>query len=275
MGPSRSTLAVSLPLLVISAFGLSGCSPSPGPSVRMGEEPTTAEEESVTVELVRGDHAGRRYTARVPADGSEPVPVILALHPYGGTVPQAQNTFGLDVPAAAAGFATVYPSGPGKSWNAGSCCGEAAAEDRDDVGFLEAVVDDLAARYDVDTERVYVTGFSNGAMMAYRLACESDVAAAIAPVGGAVMTDCTEPDPLPVLHIHGTADGVVPPDGSEGTSGIDPQLTVEEGAALLAGGDEPEVVLLDGLDHTWPNAHRTDGAYEAQQEIVSFFAAQP
>ncbi|MBL0888485.1 alpha/beta hydrolase family esterase [Myceligenerans indicum] len=278
MRPLRSTLAALLPVLAAGVLGLAGCSSTAGDGGATDASSRSAagpDGESVTVELTGGEFDGRSYEVVVPAGVDEPFPVILALHPHGGNASQARAAFGLDGPAAAQGFATVYPSGPGESWNAGDCCGEAAEEDRDDVGFLEAVVDDLAGRFDVDTDRVYVTGFSNGAMMTYRLACESDVAAAIAPVSGVVVTDCPDPLPLPVLHIHGKADDVVPADGSEGSGGLVPRLSAARSAELLAGDQEHEVVLLDGIDHSWPDARRTDGAYDAPQEIVAFFAALP
>ncbi len=89
--------------------------------------------------------------------------------------------------AAAQGIAVAYPDGIGGSWNAGGCCGQAEADDLDDVGFILALVDELVASYSIDPDRVYLTGFSNGGLLAYRLACESDRFAAIAPVGATLV----------------------------------------------------------------------------------------
>ncbi len=112
------------------------------------------------------------------------------------------------------GFLTVYPAGTGGlagrllTWNSGTCCGPAQEAGSDDVGFVRALLDDLAARTPVDRSRVYATGLSNGAMMAYRLAVEApDVVAAIAPVAGAMALESFEPArPVPILHIHSVDD---------------------------------------------------------------------
>src|SRR5262249_51407591 len=129
----------------------------------------------------------------------------------------------LDGVADREGFVTVYPDGTGPfgdrlhMWNSGACCGSAQWAAVDDVGFLLAVMDDVATRTPVDPTRVYVTGLSNGGMMAYRLAAEaSDRIAAIAPVAGsraAVLDDAVRV--MPVMHVHSVDDPVVPFAGGE------------------------------------------------------------
>ena len=57
-------------------------------------------------------------------------------------------------------------------------------KDVDDVGFIEAVVAEIGTGLELDRQRIFATGMSNGGIMAYRLACESDLFAAIAPVAG-------------------------------------------------------------------------------------------
>jgi polyhydroxybutyrate depolymerase len=78
----------------------------------------------------------------------------------------------------------------------------------DDVGFSIAVIDDVARRMVLDQRRVYATGHSNGAMMAYRLGAErADRIAAIAPVAGAYNLATFAPSrPVSVLHIHSVDD---------------------------------------------------------------------
>jgi polyhydroxybutyrate depolymerase len=69
----------------------------------------------------------------------------------------------------------AFPEGSGRSllsWTAGDCCGEAREHGVDDVGFVVAVLGDVARHWPLDRTRVYVTGHSNGAMMAYRVAAE-------------------------------------------------------------------------------------------------------
>jgi len=108
----------------------------------------------------------------------------------------------------------VYPDGSGRlgrrllTWNAGGCCGYAASQNVNDVAFTLAVVRDVARNVSIDPARVYATGHSNGAMMAYRLATEaSERVAAIAPVAGAMQIASFLPArEVPVLHVHSVDD---------------------------------------------------------------------
>jgi polyhydroxybutyrate depolymerase len=88
----------------------------------------------------------------------------------------------------------------------------------DDVSFIKALLDDLAQDFRLDAQRVCVTGMSNGAIMAYRLASElSDRIAAIAPVAGTMATETCEPKrQVPVIRFHGTMDEFVPIAGGIG-----------------------------------------------------------
>jgi len=162
----------------------------------------------------------RRYVVHMPlhADGKTPLPLVLAFHDGGGTAQGQKRWSGLDAVADREGFLAVYPDGTARgggrqlTWNAGACCGYAQAQHVDDVGFVVAVLGDLAARTPVDRTRVYATGMSNGAMLAYRLAVEaSDRIAAIAPVAGAMVVDAFAPTrPMPVMHVHSIDDPRAP-----------------------------------------------------------------
>ena len=104
----------------------------------------------------------------------------------------------------------------------GSCgqCGWASCND--DVGFLKRLVTDVSGKFRVDSERIYITGFSNGAMMANRIACEaSDLFAAVALVGGRVEPgfECMPQNALPLLQINGGKDSAVPFDGRPSDGG--------------------------------------------------------
>jgi len=114
--------------------------------------------------------------------------------------------------------ADAFPCPP----ECGNCgqCGWASCND--DVGFLEALVARVVRGFAVDEERFYVSGFSNGAMMAHRMACEApELFAAAALVGGRVEPgfECTPATPLPLLQINGGNDDVVPFDGRVSESG--------------------------------------------------------
>ncbi len=173
--------------------------------------------------LAPGDHAFtlrhgglvRRYVVHVPARPHALPAVMLALHGGGGSGAQFKEENGLDAVADREGFLAVYPDGTGPlrnrllTWNAGpDCCGQAAARNVDDVGFLARLLDDLASRTGYDRGRVYVTGHSNGAMMAYRFAAErADLVAAVVAVGGTMMVDASRPSrPVAVLDIHSVDD---------------------------------------------------------------------
>jgi polyhydroxybutyrate depolymerase len=170
----------------------------------------------------------RTYVVQAPPglDPQKPAPVVLALHGATMTGPLMAWFSGLNAKADAAGFIVVYPNGTGRRssyfWNAGNCCGEAAQNNVDDVAFIRAVLDDLATAYRIDQKRVFATGMSNGAMMAYRLASElSDRIAAVAPVAGTMACgECHPTRPVPVLHIHGTEDEYVPFGGGKGAKSI-------------------------------------------------------
>jgi polyhydroxybutyrate depolymerase len=175
--------------------------------------------------LAAGDHErvlsheglDRRHWIHVPA-GLEPgrqAPVVLALHPFASTPRMMMRLSGLSTLADAKGFIVVYPSGTGppalRNWNEGGMRGKRV----DDVAYIGRVLDDVESLLPVDRRRVYATGMSNGAMMCYRLASElSTRIAAIAPVAGTMaIPEITATRPVPVLHIHGSADRIVPFDG--------------------------------------------------------------
>lgn len=171
-------------------------------------------------------HGGRDRVAyvHVPPTGTAPRPVVLNLH-GGGSEARAHRDYArMDEAADRHGFVAAYPNGtgPGKdrllTWNAGTCCGSAAAEGVDDVGFLLALVDEIGRHTEIDPTRVYATGLSNGAMMAYRLAAEaSERIAAIAPVAGSMMLAHFAPArPVPVIHFHSVDDGRAPYAGGLG-----------------------------------------------------------
>jgi polyhydroxybutyrate depolymerase len=169
-----------------------------------------------TFHSMKFDGVTRDYIVHLPPSwkpGGPALPVVLALHGGGGSATQMESGYGLDAYADRYGMIVVYPDGDagliGKlhTWNAGACCGRAKKENSDDSGFIAAVIDAVVRDYGASIRHVFVTGHSNGAMMAYRLACDiPEKIAAIAPVGGQSVYGCPHPKPVPVLHIHGTED---------------------------------------------------------------------
>lgn len=168
--------------------------------------------------LPPGDHSisfgERSYILHVPPQ-LEPRPaLVLNFHGGGGHAAAHQKYARMDALADREGFLVVYPEGTGPleaqlhTWNAGGCCGSAVRDNVDDVGYVRKLLLDLSRRQAYDPARVYVTGLSNGAMMAYRLAAElSDRIAAIAPVAGVIAVDrFPTARPVPVMHIHSVDD---------------------------------------------------------------------
>ena len=173
----------------------------------------------------------RHYSVFVPSSVAPgtPLPVILALHGGGGSARNQASVSLLNELAESRKILVAYPEGRGvfQTFNAGSCCGFAQTNSIDDVAYVRAVLDDIIARDGIDTDRIYATGFSNGAMMSHRLACEmADRLAGIAAVSGASgefdldlnqFYACSPARPVPILHVHATNDRDYPLAGGVGT----------------------------------------------------------
>lgn len=171
--------------------------------------------------LGAGDHslslmvAGttRRFLVHVPPGAPTARAVVMAFHGGGGNAAQYKSLTAFDAHADRYGYVVVYPDGTGtgaNSWNAGGCCSTALATNALDVAFGRAIVGDLLSRGVLDPARLYVTGHSNGAMMAHRFAAEaSDLVAAAAPYAGAPYFSASTfapAQPVPILHIHSVDD---------------------------------------------------------------------
>lgn len=165
---------------------------------------------------LRHDGRERRYLLHVPppAASGEAPPLLVVLHGGGGHAEQVRENTGLAELGVRAGYVVVFPDGTGPTarrlltWNSGGIPVSAVERDVDDVGFLKALVKDVAARTAVDPQRVFATGHSNGGMMCHRLAREgADTFTGIAVVSGAMnFTAADATNPIPVLLLHGTAD---------------------------------------------------------------------
>ena len=244
-----------------------------------------------------------RPASAPPASG---YPLVVMLHGGFGSGAQAEATYGWDERADAAGFVVAYPDGINRAWNGGGCCGLPAREGVDDVAFIEAMVARIAAEVAVDPARIYATGMSNGAIMTYRLACESDLFAAVAPVAGNQLTSCSEAKPVSLLHIHGADDTQVRLDGSRG-AGVariaGPPLAqvleqwrvrdscrafqsstaaeVTTSVATCPQGRTVEWIVVAGAGHQWPGsagkgypgADPPSSALSATDTIWDFFAS--
>jgi polyhydroxybutyrate depolymerase len=158
-------------------------------------------------------------------------PIIVVLSGIAATASDEARRDGF-VPYAAAGLAElVYPVGYEESWNAGGCCGKAAAHDVNDVAFLKALVPKVDPGHE---HPIYLVGYSNGGRMAYRMACsapglfDGTAVAKAMPDPGCVVTR-----PLTFLQIDALNDPAVPfKPGDKGRE--TPAATVEVGRLRIA-----------------------------------------
>ena len=203
--------------------------------------------------------ASRTFSVYRPQGLADAAPLVVMLHGGFGNGAQAERAYHWDSEADNGHFLVAYPDGLNRAWNAGTCCGEPARANTDDVGFLTAMVGAIGQQIPLDRTRIYVTGMSNGAMMALRLGCQTDTFAAIAPVAGTLLTDCSQARPTSVLQIHGTADDRVPYNGGPGK-------------AFAANGnprvDGPSVESVNatwrGIDACGPPTSSTNGSLTTQ-----------
>jgi polyhydroxybutyrate depolymerase len=251
----------------------------------------------------------RTYIVHLPTGVEHPLALVLNLHGHGGTARGQEALTHYDAVADADGFAVVYPEGIDRSWADGRGTSEADQRGIDDVGFLSTLAAKLVRDYGIDPGHVFATGFSNGAMMTQRLACEhADVFAAVAPVAGTLGTNvaCAPSRPVAVVEIHGTADQIVPfgggivhgPGGPATVVGAeamserwrlvddcqgDPIQDVLPGNATEVQrftasrcADRTAVVLMqvDGGGHRWPGGRRSSPTAAEGRTRQSFDAAE-
>jgi len=188
--------------------------------------------EETAYNLDRPEYGNRTFWGYVPTSykSGTSVPLVFAFHGLGDDCHRFGHETGMVNKAEAEGFILAYPCGtPGgffaleTAWNAGTCCMEGSKVD--DIMFARDIVEFFSSRFSIDSNRVFSSGFSNGAFMTETLLCNSsDVFKAGASVSGTVVV---YPGNLPglancdtehaevgqfrsLLHIHGTLDPVVP-----------------------------------------------------------------
>lgn len=252
----------------------------------------------------------RTYILYVPAiyNSNNPTPLVFNFHGYTSNANSQMYYGDFRAIADTANFIIVHPMGTldGNNqpyWNSGW------GGTVDDIGFTNALLDTLSTIYNINQERVYSTGMSNGGFMSYTLACSlSNRIAAIASVTGTMNTNqsltCSPIHPMPVMEIHGTADGTVPYNGSTGMSSIANTLnywvTFNQTNSSPVFSNVPNINTVDGCTaehyvyengtngvevehykiinggHTWPGAPVAVGVtnydFNASEKIWQFFA---
>lgn len=183
-----------------------------------------------TMQSLESGGRTRTYLLHLPPAiaARNPLPLVILLHGGGGNGPGAARMSNVSVTADREGFAVVYPNGTGifpnalLTWNAGNCCAYAQNNNVDDVEFLKALIERLTTTLPIDRRRLFITGISNGGMMAYRAGCElADSIAAMAPVAGAQGVEtCRPSDAVSLIVFHGTEDQHVLYEGGQTRSRI-------------------------------------------------------
>lgn len=300
MAPVRLILVAAL--FVSAALAFAGCSskgdgsssPADGggslPAATATATATPAPDEfhaawtgGVSHRTLKFDREVRTFRVFIPFGLRENAraPLVIALHGGLGSGDQFAVTSRFEALAQSEGFVVVFPDGIGATWNAGGCCGQASRNRVDDVGFLAALIELAEREAPVDAARVFMTGHSNGAMMAFRFGCERpEMVKAIAPVAGSLeIPACAAATGTSLLAIHGDADQNHPIDGGRGPrsiAGVDFNSMHESlsqwtaamgcGRAVVASsgpltttdwkgcrdGAIARYVVVAGADHPWP-----------------------
>ncbi|HNB72776.1 MAG TPA: PHB depolymerase family esterase [Acidobacteriota bacterium] len=271
---------------------------------------------STITESFQFEGSERSYRLHLPPrlSNQKAVPLVVVLHGGGGNAKNIENVTAFSKKADQEGFIVVYPngySGDGalQTWNAWTCCGRAQTQNSNDVGFIRELVKRLKDRYNIDPNRVFATGHSNGAMMAYRLGCEmADTFAAIGPVAGPLNSTNTLPSqPLSLIVIHGTGDGAAPYNGGTGRAtgdfvfnpaslgvktwvnltGCNPTPQTQQTGKVIhetytGGRNQTEVEFFTIVDgpHPWPDAQGfttepPSRDLNATDVVWGFFASHP
>ncbi|MBW3659452.1 MAG: prolyl oligopeptidase family serine peptidase [Actinobacteria bacterium] len=202
---------------------------------------------------IEGPDGVRTFHVRLPDAPAPGAPLLVALHGFTQGSTGFESYTGLAEAAAARGIVTVLPDGIEDSWNGGSsCCPPATRRGVDDVGFLRALTAGLQAELDLDQERTWAVGFSNGGFLALRTACEApEVFAAVVSHAGTMDLACEPEQPVSVLLSHGDRDGLIPFDGGRGP--VSPQAAGRGARDVFAAWRE-----LDGCPEPTPRRSRAD-----------------
>lgn len=282
--------AIALALLVIS-LSFAGCVERHTFERCRGDDATWNDDGTGTICV---DSRIRSFLY-VTSESDDPQPLLVALHGGGGSAENMLRKTRLGDHAEDDGFILVVPQGTPltkfdniRTWNAAHCCGTAKEDGTNDVAFLDALVEAFDERYAIDTNRVGVTGHSNGGMMAHAYGAKSDTATHIMPVAGAIggrfpadgeleVIPVPEHDAPEVLIIHAEDDDRVPYDGGEGNNlgtqqrydmSVDEAVTFWEDAGATV-----ELVTVTG-GHGWPGGEadiaKAPKEPDASQLVVDF-----
>lgn len=177
-------------------------------------------------QVVASETINREYILYIPQNYNDNIatPLVINMHGFGDCASDYSETIGsfydFNDLADQENFIVAYPQGayrPEKEdtyWEPGDTGVDNIYEN--DIYFIEELISDIDAEFNLDLDKVYACGYSNGGMMAYSLACNrSDLFSAIGIMSGTMLAeDCDLIDPVPIIKFHGIADAVLPYDGN-------------------------------------------------------------
>jgi polyhydroxybutyrate depolymerase len=209
-----SRISFVLAALLLSACSASKSKPPAARDLGGASDMTTSTTDASQI-------LARPYGLDVPSgyDPTKPTALILLLHGYSVTGAIQDGYFGFMQLANTHNVFVAHPDGTpdhtgARFWNATDACCDLDNLPVDDVRYLNAVVDDVEARYNIDPKRVWAVGHSNGGFMSHRLACDSASRfSAIVALAGDNWKDpskCNPSAPVAVLQVHGDADATIP-----------------------------------------------------------------
>lgn len=262
------------------------------PGVYAADEKDSAENEFHKNTEVVQDHVfkhgeiKRTYKLHVPENLAENAPLLFVLHGMSMTSDWTYGR-GFNELADQHGFVVVYPQSLEKSiyltdflgltdlawievtailrWNAEN------ADDRyggtSDVEFLSQLARQLQQKYQLNPEKTFVAGFSNGGYMSYTLMCQAGdtfrgagIVAGL--MNGVTVDSCSPGGPKPLIHLHGTADSMVPIEGGDAKDKDNmPTPSAHDSVkyfAKLNNATKPETVKVS--ENTTAYIYRTEGA---------------
>ena len=266
-------------------------------------EPETNVETGLSSQSMMYDNENREYLIYIPQDynnNNSPMPILFAFHGFGGNNQYFISTADFRSLADQFNFIAVYPQGlvcgGGTTWNTNPPGGDNKCS-QDDIGFFSALLSEISGNYNIDSSKVFLTGYSNGADFSYSMACyQSSLVTAIAPVSGLMpmvdaSSECQPSHATSVLISNGTNDGSRPYNGIDGyMMGVDqavaywsqynnadgsPEVITEGNVErhLYANGDnDTEAILLKVVNggHYWFDM--TLGGLSFEQIIWQFFS---
>ncbi|MCB9676459.1 MAG: hypothetical protein H6737_15155 [Alphaproteobacteria bacterium] len=247
---------------------------------------------------------GRSVLVDLP-DTAGPRPMVVMLHGFRSSATKMKDVTRYGVIGADEGFVSVFPNGTGvalgvnRSWNAGDCCPPSSEKGYDDVAYLDKVITTLEDRVCADPTRTYVSGFSNGGMMALRMACESTELDGVVAASSPLVVDACNGPAIPTMLFHGLQDDIILFDGAPASGSVPAYRSSDETLDVFLeknGCDRTPALIevgsatceeytcdvpvrrctLPEWGHIWPGGVHTQRAgFNLTRESWSFFDGQP